>query len=201
MIMKKVCALHIILLFLELIARIHDMQVFGLRMLTYYTIDSNILQMLVSAATVYLIMTKKDQMGPAGLAVLHLICAVSLTITFLIALFVLAPQEGFAYYFLWNVAPINHLIGPLISIITFLFMEKSPTLPKAAVFAPMGATILYGIIALILNGVRLLDGPYFFLRVYDTSPGTIILWFCIIAILCMALSALYLGIRKRCSKA
>lgn len=195
--MKKILFLHIVLIILEIIARIHDLQVFGIRMFTYYTIDSNILQMVVSAATVYLILIKKGKNMPDWLASLHLVCAVSLTITFLIALFVLAPQEGFAYYFLWNVAPVNHLIGPLISVITFLFMDRYPALPKTAIFLPMAMTLLYGFITLILNGLRLLDGPYFFLKIYETPPGTIFMWFGIIAVLCIVLAAIYLRIRKR----
>ena len=195
--MKKILFLHIVLIILEIIARIHDLQVFGIRMFTYYTIDSNILQMVVSAATVYLILIKKGKNMPDWLAPLHLVCAVSLTITFLIALFVLAPQEGFAYYFLWNVAPVNHLIGPLISVITFLFMDRYPALPKTAIFLPMAMTLVYGFIALILNGLRLLDGPYFFLKIYETPPGTIIMWFGIIAVLCIVLTAIYLWIRKK----
>ena len=197
-ILKKTIATHIILIILEFIALIHDLQVFGLAMFKYYTIDSNILQMLVSAAIVFRILYRKEERVSARLSILHLVCAVNLTITFLIALLVLAPQEGFAYYFIENVAPINHLIGPLLSVITFLFLEESEKLPGIAVFIPMAATLLYGITALILNALRILDGPYFFLRIYDESLGTIVFWFAIIAVLCTVLSGVYLWIRSRC---
>ena len=33
------------------------------------------------------------------------------------------------------------------------------------VFAPVAATLLYGVIALILNARGVIDGPYFFLQV------------------------------------
>ena len=167
-------------------------------MFQYYTIDSNILQMLVSAAIVFRILYRKEERVSARLSILHLVCAVNLTITFLIALLVLAPQEGFAYYFIENVAPINHLLGPLLSVITFLFLEESEKLPGIAVFIPMAATLLYGITALILNALRILDGPYFFLRIYDESLGTIVFWFAIITVLCTVLSGVYLWIRSRC---
>lgn len=195
--MKKAAYIHIILIILEVIALVHDLLSFGLGMFKYYTIDSNILQMVVSAVIVYIILGKKQQEIPVRVSALHLVCAVCLTITFLIALLVLAPQEGFAYYFLQNVAPINHLIGPVLSVVTFLFMEKSPAFPKQTVLMPMAATLLYGLIALLLNAIRVLDGPYFFLKIYETPAGTIVLWFCIIAVLCLALSAVYLWIRKR----
>jgi hypothetical protein len=193
-------AAHIILIVLEVAARIHDIQSFGISMFKYYTIDSNILQMIVSAVIVYLL-CRKGPVIPSWLSTLHLVSAVCLTVTFLIALLVLAPQEGFAYYFLQNVAPINHFLGPLLSVLTFLFMERPERLPGRAVFAPMAATLLYGVIMLILNILRVIDGPYFFLQVYKVSPGTVVMWFCIIAALCLVLSGLYLWIRRKVTTA
>jgi hypothetical protein len=61
----------------------------------------------------------------------------------------------------------------------------------------MAATLLYGVIALILNVAGVLHGPYFFLQVYDTPAGTIVMWFAIISVLCIALSWIYLWIKKR----
>ena len=156
--------------------------------------------MIVSAVIVYLL-CRKGPVIPSWLSTLHLVSAVCLTVTFLIALLVLAPQEGFAYYFLQNVAPINHFLGPLLSVLTFLFMERPERLPGRAVFAPMAATLLYGVIMLILNILRVIDGPYFFLQVYKVSPGTVGKWFCIIAALCLVLSGLYLWIRRKVTTA
>jgi len=194
---KQTGIIHIILVILEAIALVHDLQVFGLAMFKYYTIDSNILQMLVSAGIAYLILCRGRKIIPAWLSILHLVCAVCLTITFLIALLVLAPQEGFAYYFLKNVAPINHFIGPLLSVVTFLFMEHSDPLPRRTFLVPMGTTLVYGVFMLLLNALKVADGPYFFLRVYDQAPGTIVMWFGMISVLCLVLSGLYLWVRFR----
>lgn len=195
--MKKnqtAAVLHGILVILEFIALIHDIWVFGAGMFQYYTIDSNLLQLVVSACILtYLLRGKRY---PVWLAVLHLICAVCLTVTFMIAAFVLAPQEGFAYYFLTDVAPINHFLGPVLSVITFLFTQTGFPLQKRMVIAPTAATLLYGIIALILNVARVLDGPYFFLRVHEVSLSTVVMWFLIIAALSLILSALYLWLRS-----
>lgn len=193
---KLTIATHAILTIMEIIALIHDILSFGIAMFSYYTIDSNILQMLVSAGMLYYLLKKREDMIPAWLPTMHLICAVGLTITFLIAAFVLAPQEGFAYYFLENVAPINHFLAPLLSVLSFLFLGVGNKLPKKGVFAPIAATMLYGGIVLALNAVRVLDGPYFFLKVYDTAPGTIVMWFGIIAVLCGILSEVYYLMRR-----
>ena len=166
-------------------------------MFKYYTIDSNILQMIVSAFIVWFLLVRKEEIIPGWLSVLHLICAVCLTITFLIAAAVLAPQEGFAYYFLQDVAPINHFLAPLLSVASFLFVEKSEKLPKNAWLVPMAASLLYGLIALVLNAARILDGPYFFLQVYEQKPGTIIMWFAIICVLCAVLSLTYIYVKKK----
>ena len=40
--------LHAILAILEIIAFVHDIRAFGIGMFQYYTIDSNVLQMVVS---------------------------------------------------------------------------------------------------------------------------------------------------------
>ena len=189
--------IHGLLVVLELIALAHDIGSFGLEMFKYYTIDSNVLQMFVSVAILYGLLVKKNERPDLVIAVLHLVCAVCLTITFLIALFVLAPQEGFAYYFLSDVAPINHFLAPLLSVTSFLFARNDFVPPIKALFAPMLATLLYGVVLLALNWFRLLDGPYFFLRVHDEAPATIVMWFGIISVMCLAFSGAYLWIRTR----
>ena len=194
---KLTITIHAILVILEIIAFIHDIQAFGIAMFSYYTIDSNILQMLVSAGILYCLLKKGKGIIPAWLSTIHLICAVGLTVTFLIAAFVLAPQEGFAYYFLQDVAPINHFLAPVLSVLSFLFLGLGNKLLKKAVFAPIAATVLYGGIVLVLNAARVLDGPYFFLKVYETAPGTIVMWFGIIAVLCGVLAEVYYMVRSR----
>lgn len=186
--------IHGILAVLETIALIHDIRVFGVGMLQYYTIDSNVLQLVVSIGI--LVCLLRGQESPVWLIVLHLVCAVCLTITFLIAAFVLAPKEGFAYYFLSNVAPINHFLGPLLSVAAFVFTQVETVLKRRMVLAPMVFTLLYGLTALLLNIARVLDGPYFFLRVYEVPVSTVVMWFLIIAALCLAFSALYMWLRR-----
>ena len=194
--------IHIILIVLELIALAHDFYAFGGGLFQYYTIDSNVLQMFVSAGILLCLRRgeEKDACVPLYLQVLHLVCAVALTVTFLIAALVLAPQEGFAYYFLSDVAPINHFLAPLLSVLTFLFSGKSGTLPRKAVLAPAAASLLYGDVLLVLNALRLTDGPYFFLRIHDEAPMTVFLWFVIIAALCLMLAAAYMWLRGRLTR-
>ena len=137
---------------------------------------------------------------PDHITILHFISAVGLTVTFLIAAFVLAPEGGVRYYFLENVASINHLIAPALSVISLLFLEKTEKSNWKIVLYPAAATLAYGLICLVLNAMSILDGPYFFLQVGKQPAGTIVLWFVIIGILCLGLSVLYYRIKWRKAK-
>lgn len=193
---KTLIILHLLIVVLETISLVYLLTVEGPAVFRYYTVLSNMLIFIVSAGYLACFAGRKEI--PEALAVLHLAAAVSLTVTFLIAAFVLMPQSTFAYYFLDNVAPILHFLGPVLSVITF--MLSGGEIPKYAVVVPALLTILYGIVALVLNAAKLLVGPYFFLEVYSTPAGTIAMWFGIIGVLCVILSVAYMFIHSRIRK-
>ena len=195
---KPVLVVNLILVIIEIIALIHDIFAFGSRLFEWYTIDSNVLQLVISGLIIYYLLRKKAI--PGYVTILHFISAVGLTVTFLIAAFVLAPEGGVRYYFIENVAPINHLIAPALSVISLLFLEKTEKSNWKIVLYPAAATLAYGLICLVLNAMSILDGPYFFLQVGKQPAGTIVLWFVIIGILCLGLSVLYYKIKWRKSK-
>ena len=190
---RPVVIVNVIIVVLETIAFIHDCSAFGTSMFKWYTIDSNLLQLIVSALVVYFCI--KDRDLPGYITLLHFISAVGLTITFLIAEFVLAPEGGIRYYFIDNVAPVNHLIGPALSVVSLLFLEKTEKQSLSIIVWPMAASLFYGGVCLILNVLNKLDGPYFFLQVNKQPAGVIVTWFGIIAILCLVLSFLYYKIK------
>ena len=192
---QPVMIVNLIIVILEIIAFIHDCTVFGLSLFKWYTVDSNLLQLVVSALVVYFCLKNKPL--PAGVTLLHFISAVGLTITFLIAAFVLAPEGGIHYYFIENVAPINHLIGPALSVVSLLFLEKVEKQPLPIIIWPAIVSLVYGIICLVLNALNILEGPYFFLEIRTQPVGTIVLWFAIIAVLCLVLSFVYYRVKWR----
>ena len=185
--------LHAAAAVLEIIAASYMIFTEGLPVFRYYTVDSNILMLIVSLWYLAYFARKKEI--PDLLSVMHLTAAVCLTVTFLIAAFVLMPQSTFSYYFLENVAPINHFLGPVLSVVTLMLSDKR--IPKYAVIVPAAVTLLYGIVMLILNAVKMLKGPYFFLEVYSTPVQIILMWFGIIFILCAALAAGYMFLHGR----
>ena len=189
---RSVFILHLVLAILEIIAASYMLLNEGLPVFRYYTVDSNILQLFVSLWYLVCFFRKKDV--PSVLAVLHLTSAVCLTVTFLIAAFVLMPQSTFSYYFLENVAPINHFLGPLLSVIVLMLSDIH--IPRMAFIAPAAASLLYGGVALILNIAGVLKGPYFFLEVYTTPVKTIVMWFFIITLLCIGLTVAYMALHQ-----
>ncbi|MBE5832276.1 MAG: hypothetical protein E7306_11135 [Butyrivibrio sp.] len=192
---RMVFYVNLILVVLEIIAFIHDVYAFKLGLFEWYTVDSNVLQLIISGFVVYYCVKEKPL--PGLLTVAHFISAVGLTVTFLIAAFVLAPEGGIAYYFFNDVAPINHFIGPLLSVISLLFLEKAEKLSLRIIIWPAAASLMYGVIALVMNALRIMDGPYIFLKVYEQSAGLIATWFAIIAALCLGLAFLYYKVKWR----
>lgn len=193
---KVEIVLHALLVVLECIAIGYLLNLEGLTIFRYYTVDSNVIQLIVSVW--YLLCFTRKKEIPAALTVLHLVASVCLTITFLIAAFVLMPQSTFAYYFLDNVAPIAHFIGPLLSVVTLMMAREK--IPRYAVVVPACLSLLYGFIALFLNWIKVLKGPYFFLEIHSTPANVIAMWFVIILLLCVALTSGYMFIRSRIDK-
>ena len=189
---RSVFILHLVLAVLEIIAASYMLAAEGMPVFRYYTVDSNMLQLVVSLWYLVCFIRKKDV--PPVLAVLHLVSAVCLTVTFMIAAFVLMPQSTFSYYFLKNVASINHFFGPVLSVISLMLIDIQ--IPKKAFIAPAAATLLYGGVMLILNMARVLEGPYFFLEVYKTPLKTVVMWFAIIFLLCIGLALAYMALHQ-----
>lgn len=190
---KKSAVLFSIIVLLECIAIAYIFTVEGAFALRYYTVNSNILLLIVSLWYLACFIGRQDI--PKALTVTHLTAAVCLSITFLIAALVLAPQSSYNAYFIHDVASIVHFFGPVLSVVTLMMRKEE--IPKCAVCVPALVSITYGIIALILNALKVLKGPYFFLEVYSTPPGTIAMWFGIIFILCIILTAGYMFVHKK----
>ncbi len=187
--------INLVLVVLELVALIHDITVFGAGLFKWYTIDSNVLQLIVSGLIVCCFLQGREL--PNYVTALHFISAVGLTVTFLIAALVLSPEGGIRYYFIENVAPINHLIAPALSVLSLLFFEKTKKMSVRVVLLPAALSLLYGLICLALNKAGFLEGPYFFLEAGKQPVSLIVTWFGIIAVLCIALASLYYWIKYR----
>ena len=159
---------------------------------TFYTEDSNILAALVCAmvAVGQLICIFTGGELPIWLKRLKFMVTSCLTLTFLTVVFVLAPMwgPGGLYVGLCTSSMLyHHLLNPLAALISFVFLEREPRLPRSAVRWALLPTLVYGSMILVLNVLRIVDGPYPFLQVYNQSVPATILW----AVALLAMNSFY----------
>ncbi|OON87052.1 hypothetical protein BXO88_05485 [Oribacterium sp. C9] len=170
---------------------VHD----GFKMFIYYTDSSNFLCLIVSAIfTVFMLpaLSKGRTSGfvstymmqhykgssemPRWISMIRYISTCCLMLTFLVVLFVLGPKKGFEDQLLKGVHPIDHVLAPVLSLLSFLFLETAEPLPKKAPVYAVIPTLIYAVILIAMNAAGLADGPYFFLRVHEQSPVKSVLW-------------------------
>ena len=75
--------------------------------------------------------------------------------------------------------------------------QKVKKQPLHIIIWPAVVSLMYGIVCLVLNALNVLEGPYFFLEVRKQPVTTIVMWFAIIAVLCLVLSFAYYRIKWR----
>ena len=121
----------------------------GLENLKYFTVDSNIIIGLISllfSYYEYLVIKNKKEYIPNIIYTLKLIGTVGVTITFLTTAVYLAPFIPNGYYLLYRNANLFfHLIIPLLSLISFIFFEKTNKIKFKYTFLCLIPIVLYGI--------------------------------------------------------
>ena len=146
----------------------------------YYTEDSNIIALITT--TIFLIYLLINKEIPKYLKQLKYISTICLTVTLLVVLFILAPMYNYNYYFLLfrNELLYHHLICPILCIITFIYFDEIETYNLKDNITSLSLTIIYGIILIILNLLKIVDGPYPFLKINNQPIELTILWAIII---------------------
>lgn len=142
----------------------------------YYTEESNILMLITSIVfVIYILFNKKI---PYYLKLLKYISTICLTVTFLVVILVLAPMYNFNYGYLLfrNELLYHHLLCPLLSIITFIYFDDIKNYTKLDNLLASLVTLIYGIVLIILNILKVVDGPYPFLQVYRQPVIVSIIW-------------------------
>ena len=162
----------------------------------FYTIDSGILCTLSSLLFVVCFLIKQSiKQCPKFVMVLRYIGTCCTCLTFLIVIFVLAPMIGLSdNTFMGHNASgllnayqallfdghmlFYHLLVPVLSFISFVWFESDRRLNrKNTIFFGVTPTLLYALVLVVLNIVKVVDGPYPFLRVYEQPWWASVLWF------------------------
>ena len=163
----------------------------------YYTIDSNILALISSLLfVIYIIKGKKI---PNIISVLKYVSTLCLTITFLVVILVLAPSynNGYVYLLFTGSMFFYHTFCPLLSIISFIFFENHDIKGKKYNFVPLFFTLIYGLIIVYLNILKVIEGPYPFLKFYKTPLNKVIITNIFILVLTYVLSYILLGLKRK----
>ncbi len=136
------------------------------RILYYYTQLSNIVTFL--SCILYILAP-----GVPAVTAVRYLSTCMLVMTFLITVCVLVPMGGgFRTLMLESSGLYHHTLCPLISVFSYLMYE-----PHSGMLAlPVILTVVYGLSMLLLNCLRVVDGPYPFFRVYRQSAAASVLW-------------------------
>jgi len=158
-------------------------------MFYYYTQDSNLLAMLVcilSVVTAAVLMIRGGRTIPRWLALLRLTATGCVTLTLLIAAFVLVPLESHGSLLLLRMEFVDfmlsgsmlylHTVCPLLMIFSLLFLWGTSRLKLRHALLAVIPTILYGVILLRLNITGRYAGPYPFLYVHRQPVFMTVIW-------------------------
>lgn len=178
--------INLLIVLFELMATDYDYKLNGMDMFLYYTHDSNIFAGIVSLIYCGFSLTAVSQNRARGIVsgqmvkkykgvvpffvkLLRYIATCCLSLTFIVVLFLLGPNEGYQQAFLGNAHIISHLGAPVLSFISLCFFENDIKLPKGSELFAVLATVIYFIPIIIMNITRRIVGPYFFFHIYEQS--------------------------------
>lgn len=137
----------------------------GSKVFMYFTIQSNLAIALICAVE-SIILAKKKPISPVW-SVIKFVGTVSITLTGIVFVFVLAPTMGTSA---WNIQNIlTHVVVPLIAVIDFFVLAPSTQIEYKNIFYVIIPPLLYAVYAGIayIKGWEFSDGinyPYFFLN-------------------------------------
>ena len=185
--------IHILIIILEILAFIRAIRHEGRVAIEFYTDLSNLMALITSI--LYLIFYKKEN---KFINSLYFVTTTMLTITLLVVIFVLGPMYSFDYKWLILQGShfIMHLICPVLFISVYLFYKKRNDNKYLSVIV----TGIYGIVLIILNLLKVVDGPYPFLKVYNQSILTSILWGIILLSVSLVISILLIKLNNKINK-
>lgn len=202
---RKVISLvcNIIIVIMEIIALILSIIKSGLGIFKMYTQDSNLLLLITCAlfSTYQILNFKKGIDIPKIVSTLKYISTCMVTITLLIVLLVLIPMAGFNTigYMLFDGSMLfHHTLCPILAIISFVFFDEMEISKKETLYAFL-PTLGYGFVMVILNLVRVVEGPYGFLYVYQNPVYVTIIWGIVLLGFAYLISLFFKFIKNKCN--
>ena len=158
----------------------------------YYTQWSNYLLFLITI--VHLICLLRNKM-PAWAERGHYYATCLTTVTFLVTVCILIPWYGHPEFFLLQTNGLfHHLLCPVLAVASLPFLRRMEKKDSKIALIP---TLLYGIVMYTLNYLRVMDGPYPFLKVHEQAWYMSVLWFLVLLALSYGIAVV---LRKLCGR-
>ncbi len=156
----------------------------GLGNLRWYTVLSNVFALVTSIAWLISYLKRGGKVRYIA-GMLRYMASCCLAVTFLTVIFVLvpmaAPSGGVARVLYKGPQIYHHILCPLISCLSFIFLEQGMRINKKMALASNVPTLTYAVVFIILNLLRVTVGPYPFLHVYEQPVYMSVIWFFVIA--------------------
>ncbi|MDD3795335.1 MAG: hypothetical protein PHE06_05065 [Lachnospiraceae bacterium] len=185
--------LNLCIVIFELIGIATQLAQQGAAAFQFYTLDSNILAL--AASVCYLVYVcrhrSKDRCEdspsiPGWVHLLKYLSTCCLTVTFVVVITVLAPAAGVGGYqkmLFSGTMLFHHFLCPVLSLISYIFFEgkmdngRRTESAKKDIMIAVLPTFIYAVIALILNIMKIMNGPYPFLHIYEQPVMVSVFWF------------------------
>ncbi len=124
----------------------------GAHAFRYFTTLSNLLSGAAALTIVVcdaLLLSHGGAALPDWAALIKYVGTVAVAVTFLTVVVFLGPSSGYGVMFA-NEGLFLHLIGPLLAVVSFCFLEKSAPLPWARTLLGLLPTLVYGVLYLVM---------------------------------------------------
>lgn len=185
---------------LELIGTALSFRNGGFRNLMWYTVLSNVFALVSSIAFLVSYLRRGGKVGfIAGM--LRYLASCCLAVTFLTVIFVLVPMavpgRGAANVLYKGPQLYHHILCPILSALSFIFVERGMRINKKATAAACAPTLLYALVFIVLNLLRAVRGPYPFLHVYEQPWFLSVIWFLVIGGISFGSAALIGKLKNR----
>ncbi|MBE6494962.1 MAG: hypothetical protein E7Z78_00815 [Methanobrevibacter thaueri] len=177
-------AINLLIIILEIIGFLLVFNELGIASLEYYTEDSNLL--LLISSSIFLILLLKNEEPPSWFKSLRFAAIVSTTLTLIIVLTVLSwtTDLGLHHLLFGGSMLYHHTLCPVLAIFAFS-IEKYD---KLNAIHGLCFTIIYAIIMIVLNILKIVEGPYPFLLVYNQPVIHSIMWTVVILAITYAIA-------------
>ena len=178
--------LNLWLLVMEVMGFVIAIRNNGIKILGFYTQESNLI--LLIATIFYLAsMFGNDMLENVKVkkwvAMFKYVGVCLVAVTFAVVVFAFVPMcipyGGKAVYdVLFGGANFCHHFGcPIFALVSYLFFENDFIPDVKSALIAMVPTLLYAIVATTLNILKIIEGPYPFLYVYEQPVFVSVLWF------------------------